>query len=58
MYIVFPKNIKLDGSNPTILNGYGGFNVSDLPCFSISRLCLMRYFNAVIACANLRGGRF
>lgn len=57
MYIISSKNIKLDGSNPTLLNGYGGFNIPLLPCFSIARLFLMRYFNAIIACANLRGGK-
>ncbi|KAE9414216.1 hypothetical protein Angca_005338 [Angiostrongylus cantonensis] len=56
MYILSLKDVSRDGTTPTILNGYGGFNVSDMPYFSISRLFFVRHFGGVIACANLRGG--
>ncbi|KAJ1357872.1 hypothetical protein KIN20_016129 [Parelaphostrongylus tenuis] len=56
MFIVSLKDTLKDSTNPTMLNGYGGFNYSDMPYFSISRLFFVRYFGGVIACANLRGG--
>jgi prolyl oligopeptidase len=55
MFIVSKKGIKLDGNNPTLLNGYGGFNVSLSPTFSTSRLILLEN-GGVFALANLRGG--
>ena len=55
MFIVHKKGIKLDGSNPTLLYGYGGFNVSQTPGFSVSRLVWME-MGGVLAVANLRGG--
>ncbi|VDM45003.1 unnamed protein product [Toxocara canis] len=56
MYIMHKKEVKLDGNNAAMLNGYGGFNIADLPWFSVQRLLFMQYFNGVFACANLRGG--
>ncbi|CAD5227376.1 unnamed protein product [Bursaphelenchus okinawaensis] len=56
MFVVHPKDMKMDGKNPTILNGYGGFNNAEQPAFSISRCMFMEMFGAVIAVANLRGG--
>ncbi|EPB76746.1 peptidase, S9A/B/C family, catalytic domain protein [Ancylostoma ceylanicum] len=56
MYIISLKDTPRDGNNATILNGYGGFNVADMPYFSISRLLVVRHFKGIIACANLRGG--
>lgn len=56
MYVIHAKDIKLDGNNPTILNGYGGFNISILPYFSISNYLLMKHFKMVIAFPTLRGG--
>lgn len=55
MFIVHKKRIKLDGTNPTILNGYGGFNISMTPNFS--RTMFTWYEDGgVYALPNLRGG--
>jgi prolyl oligopeptidase len=55
MFIVHKKDIKLDGNNPALLYGYGGFNISLTPSFSITRLALLEN-GFVFALANLRGG--
>lgn len=55
MFIVHKKGIKLNGKNPTLLYGYGGFNVSLTPGFSVSRLVWMEN-GGVFAMPNLRGG--
>lgn len=55
MFIVHKKGVKLDGKNPTLLYGYGGFSVSLTPAFSVSRLVWMEQ-GGVFAMANLRGG--
>lgn len=55
MIITYKKGIKLDGSNPTLLYGYGGFNVSLTPSFSTSNIILLEQ-GGVYAVANLRGG--
>jgi prolyl oligopeptidase len=55
MFIVSKKGIKLDGSNPTYLYGYGGFNISMLPGFSPANLAWME-MGGVYVVANLRGG--
>jgi prolyl oligopeptidase len=55
MFIAHRKGIKLDGSNPTLLYGYGGFNISLTPRFSISRMTWME-MGGVFVSANLRGG--
>ncbi|MDQ6685939.1 MAG: prolyl oligopeptidase family serine peptidase, partial [Pseudomonadota bacterium] len=55
MFLVHKKGLKLDGSNPTILYGYGGFNISLTPSFSSSRIAWLEQ-GGVYALANLRGG--
>ncbi|MES2739709.1 MAG: prolyl oligopeptidase family serine peptidase [Pseudomonadota bacterium] len=55
MFIVAKKGIKLDGSNPTYLYGYGGFNYSLTPSFSVANLAWME-MGGVFVMANLRGG--
>lgn len=55
MIITHKKGLKLDGSNPTILYGYGGFNVSLQPRFSSTRAAWLE-LGGVYAVANLRGG--
>ncbi len=55
MFIVHKKGIKLNGSNPTILYGYGGFNISSLPGFNATLLPWLEQ-GGVYALANLRGG--
>ena len=55
MFITHKKGVKLDGNNPTILYGYGGFNISLTPNFSISRLIWVE-MGGVYAVPNIRGG--
>jgi len=55
MIITHKKGLKLDGTNPTLLYGYGGFNVSLTPFFSTSNVILLEQ-GGVYAVANLRGG--
>jgi prolyl oligopeptidase len=55
MFLVYKKGLKLDGSNPTLLYGYGGFNITMAPAFSPLRLALLEQ-GFVYASANLRGG--
>ncbi len=55
MFIVHKKGLELDGSNPTLLYGYGGFNISLTPSFSITNLILLEN-NGIYALANIRGG--
>lgn len=55
MFITRKKNIAFDGQNPTLLYGYGGFNISVTPTFSPSRAALLEN-NGIYAVANIRGG--
>jgi len=55
MFLVYKKGLKLDGNNPTLLYGYGGFNSVTAPSFSSTRLALLEQ-GVVYASANMRGG--
>ncbi|MFW5706010.1 MAG: prolyl oligopeptidase family serine peptidase, partial [Bacteroidota bacterium] len=55
MFIVHKKGLEMNGTNPTLLYGYGGFNVSLTPSFSTTRLLLLEQ-GGVFAMANIRGG--
>ena len=55
MFIAYKKGLKLDGNNPALLYGYGGFNISQTPDFRVGRLAWME-MGGVFALANLRGG--
>jgi len=55
MFLVYKKGLKLDGNNPTVLYGYGGFNIVTAPGFSSLRLALLEQ-GVVYASANMRGG--
>jgi len=55
MIITYKKGIELDGKNPTLLYGYGGFNVSLTPSFSVTRAVWLEQ-GGIYAVANLRGG--
>ncbi|MBC7912921.1 MAG: S9 family peptidase, partial [Pyrinomonadaceae bacterium] len=55
MIITHKKGLKLDGKNPTLLYGYGGFGVSLTPAFSTSNIILLEQ-GGVFAVPNLRGG--
>ncbi|NDU98421.1 S9 family peptidase [Spirosoma terrae] len=55
MFLTYRKGIKLDGSNPTLLYGYGGFNISLPPSFNPLRIPFLEQ-GGIYAQANLRGG--
>ncbi len=55
MFIVHKKGLELNGKNPTILYGYGGFNISLTPAFSTARIVWLEN-GGVFAQPNLRGG--
>ncbi|XP_033878182.3 prolyl endopeptidase-like [Acipenser ruthenus] len=56
MFIVHKKGIKLDGSHPVLLYGYGGFNNSQQPSYNVAYLIFVRHLGGVLAVANIRGG--
>ena len=55
MFITHKKGMKLDGNNPTLLYGYGGFNIPLTPGFSVGKIVWLEQ-GGVFAVANLRGG--
>jgi prolyl oligopeptidase len=55
MFLVYKKGLKLNGKNPAILYGYGGFDISINPAFSAARIAWLEQ-GGVYAIANLRGG--
>ncbi|HLE36833.1 MAG TPA: prolyl oligopeptidase family serine peptidase, partial [Candidatus Acidoferrales bacterium] len=55
MFVVYPKAMKFDGSNPALLTGYGGFNATQSPGFSARAVAWVES-GGVYAVANLRGG--
>jgi prolyl oligopeptidase len=55
-FIVHPKDMKLDGSNPTLLYAYGGFEVSMTPSYSATTGKLWLENGGVFVLANIRGG--
>jgi len=55
MIITHRKGIKTDGTNPTLLYGYGGFNISLRPAFSTANIILLEQ-GGIYAVANIRGG--
>lgn len=55
MFLVYKKGLKLDGKNPTLLYGYGGFDIILQPTFNSLRLALLEQ-GFVYASANMRGG--
>lgn len=55
MFITYKKGLKMDGSNPTYLYGYGGFNISLQPGFNVARLIWLEN-GGIYAQPNIRGG--
>ncbi len=55
MFLTYKRGLVLDGTNPTLLYGYGGFDISLTPSFAVSRLPWLEA-GGVYALANLRGG--
>jgi prolyl oligopeptidase len=55
MLLAYRKGLKLDGRNPVLLYGYGGFGISVLPAFNASRVAWLE-LGGIYAIANIRGG--
>ncbi len=55
MFLTYKKGLKLNGKNPTLLYGYGGFNISTTPNFTVSRIAWLD-MGGIYASACIRGG--
>lgn len=55
MFITYKKGMKKDGKNPLMLYGYGGFNISLNPSFSVARIPFLEQ-GGIYVVANIRGG--
>ena len=55
MFLFHKKGVKLDGSNPVTLTGYGGFDVNETPAF-VPRFAIWAEHGGIVALANMRGG--
>jgi prolyl oligopeptidase len=55
MFLTYKKDLVLDGKRPTLLYGYGGFDIPITPSFSIKRLPILEN-DGIYAVANIRGG--
>lgn len=55
MFLFYKKGMSRNGANPTLLYGYGGFNISQTPGFSVQRLFFVER-GGILAVANIRGG--
>lgn len=56
MFVVHRNDLDLTKPNPTLLSGYGGFNISNTPYFSPSRLVFLNNLRGIFCVANIRGG--
>jgi prolyl oligopeptidase len=56
MYIFHPSGMRMDGQNPALLDGYGGFNQPVMPHFSTANILAMKHFGFILAFPALRGG--
>ncbi|KAI3633845.1 hypothetical protein MIR68_008177 [Amoeboaphelidium protococcarum] len=56
MTVIARKDVIMNGQNPTVLYGYGGFGVSQSPTFSKEIVSFLKLSNGVFAVANIRGG--
>uniref|UniRef100_A0A1I8BD97 Prolyl endopeptidase n=1 Tax=Meloidogyne hapla TaxID=6305 RepID=A0A1I8BD97_MELHA len=56
IFIIARKDVKRNGQNPTLLYGYGGFNIPILPSYSSHRNIFVKHFHGIVAIANIRGG--
>ena len=54
MFVVRPAKAKRDGTNPCLLYGYGGFNISLPPSFSVMRLLVLQNLRGLVCVPNLR----
>lgn len=55
-FVVHPKNMQLNGRNPTLLNAYGGFEISETPTYSAVRGKMWLERGGIFVLANIRGG--